>query len=121
MEKALALIEAGQIGTVTLFGMGGVFIALILLYLFTTLLGKSNRNTNVKNPEPTKPLQPELSAVEQEESSDTELAAAVAVACFLAQEKSRTHLQHPGFRKLGESWRMVGRLEQLQAFEKTKK
>lgn len=43
MEFSWELVEKGRAGVVTLIGMGGVFTALIFLYIFTSVLGRIGR------------------------------------------------------------------------------
>ena len=43
MDSALEMLDKGQVGMVTLLGMGGVFMALLFLYVFTSLLGNRYR------------------------------------------------------------------------------
>ena len=43
MEFSWELVEKGRAGVVTLIGMGGVFTALVFLYIFTSVLGRIGR------------------------------------------------------------------------------
>ena len=55
MGHVLELIEKGQAGYVTAMGMGGVFTALLFLFLFITSLGKVYRFKKLRGRKPGTP------------------------------------------------------------------
>jgi Na+-transporting methylmalonyl-CoA/oxaloacetate decarboxylase gamma subunit len=115
MDSALDMLEKGQVGVVTLLGMGGVFMALLFLYVFTSLLGnRYRRRKSARAAEVSNPLsgQEKPSSPPGQEFKGDELAAAVAVAIALGRKnRKRVPVPAPGDLARQEStWRAAGRL-----------
>lgn len=110
MEFSWELVEKGHAGVITLVGMGGVFTALIFLYIFTSLLGRIGRRRRsvVTDPQETPQQDPPPAGRADDGES---LAAAVAVSLALSG-RSRAP-QHAGARAAGgednNPWRLAGR------------
>jgi Na+-transporting methylmalonyl-CoA/oxaloacetate decarboxylase gamma subunit len=117
MEHALDLIEKGQAGFVTAMGMGGVFTALIFLFLFIVLLGKLYRFKKVRSrkaaePAPRPPSEPD----------NAETVAALAVALALADQGRRSGVSvPPSGEEEPSAWKMAGRLSMMRPFTRPKK
>jgi len=123
MEHVFELIENGRVGFVTAMGMGGVFMALLFLFLFITSLGKvyhykklRGRKKNISPFRP--PLKPE-----GELRSGEEIAAALAVALALDPGGRRTGVSiKPGPAEEEPSpWKVAGRLSMMRSFVRPKK
>jgi len=87
MDNIGEILEQGRVGITTIMGMGGVFLALLCLYGFTTALGK------LFSPKPSKVQAPPAKAPEpkepREESGNEAVAAAVAVAIAIQADSQR--------------------------------
>jgi sodium pump decarboxylase gamma subunit len=122
MEHILELIENGQAGYVTAMGMGGVFTALLFLFLFISSLGKvyrfkklRSRKKNAPRPRPTQPPR-------KVQPSGEEIVAAVAVACAMAGRGRRTGVSiPPGGEEEPSPWKTAGRLALMRPFVRPKK
>jgi sodium pump decarboxylase gamma subunit len=123
MERVLEQIENGQVGYVTVMGMGGVFMALLFLILFITVLGKAYRFKKLRrrNPSPTahNPAQPPV----EQSPSGGEMAAALAVALALSGKSRRTGVSikpGPAEEELSP-WKTAGRLSMTRPFAQPKR
>jgi len=117
MEHVLELIGKGQAGYVTAMGMGGVFAALIFLFLFIFLLGKAHRFGKVRSRSPAAPAQKP-----PEEPSGAETAAAIAVALALSDKSGRTGVSvTPVAEEEPSPWKVAGRLAMMRPFYRPKK
>lgn len=117
MEHVLELIEKGQAGYVTAMGMGGVFTALIFLFLFIFLLGKAHRFRKVRSRSPSAPVaRPPL------EPDAEETAAAIAVALALSDKSGRMGVSvSPVAEEEPSPWKAAGRLAMMRPFCRPKK
>jgi Na+-transporting methylmalonyl-CoA/oxaloacetate decarboxylase gamma subunit len=120
MEHVLELIEKGRAGYVTAMGMGGVFTALIFLFLFIASLGKVYRFRKLRGRKPSAPdSKPPASA---DRPDDAKQVAAVAVALALGSGGRRTGVS---VSPLGEEepspWKVAGRLSMMRPFARPKK
>ena len=123
MEHIFELIEKGQAGYVTAMGMGGVFMALLFLFLFIASLGKVYRFKKLRGRSPSTPApNPAQPPVEESPSGD-ETAAALAVALALSGGSRRTGVSiKPGpVEEEPSAWKAAGRLSLMRPFARTKK
>ncbi len=120
MEHWLDLIAAGKAGYVTAFGMGGVFFALLCLYLFTLAMGTVVKIWRFRPRRDEHASRPAASAasVQAAVANDEgeKIAAAVAVAYALQRGKRTAAGYAPdtgvGTRAgSGSAWRAAGRLD----------
>lgn len=120
MEHVLDLIEQGQAGYVTAMGMGGVFTALLFLFLFIGSLGKVYRFKKLRTRKPGTPASNPPPAAD--EPVGAEQAAAVAVALALGGGSRRSGVSVP---LEGEDepspWKTAGRLALMRPFVRPKK
>jgi len=124
LQQASQNVSHGLVTFVTIQGMGGVFLALILLFLFIKTMNLSTANkinwrtfsfNNIKNPSAPKSqesLNTSHAPEDAEESKNHEqLAAAVAVACALHEwEQYRPIVIEPNTHVDKSAWRLSGRL-----------
>ncbi|HUU03268.1 MAG TPA: OadG family protein [Myxococcota bacterium] len=120
MEHWLDLIAAGKAGYVTAFGMGGVFFALLCLYLFTLAMGtiiKIWRFRARHDEHASRPAASVASVQAAEANGEGEkIAAAVAVACVLQHRKRTAAVYTPDtgagtHAGSSSAWRAAGRLD----------
>jgi Na+-transporting methylmalonyl-CoA/oxaloacetate decarboxylase gamma subunit len=122
MEHWIEQISAGRAGFVTAYGMGGVFFALVCLYLFTLAMGTMIKIWRFRARHDERASRPQVSAGEARErvtAADEEggkIAAAIAVAYALQLEKSRAALCVGNVNTAAgtgtvSAWRAAGRLE----------
>ena len=116
MDSAIEMLEKGQVGVVTLLGMGGVFLALLFLYAFTSFLGHHRKRKSTGPKEipgtGTHPGRENSSPQPSQKSTGDELAAAIAVAIALDRKSSRK-IPVPAPRSASRqesTWRAAGRL-----------
>jgi sodium pump decarboxylase gamma subunit len=113
MQDGLDMVAQGNAGIITLLGMGGVFIALVCLYLFTTLLGKTSKAARTRRKSAASkppPASAGASLPAEAAPGGDELAAAVAVAMALQAGRRRPALALRTAPGGGSSWKMAGRL-----------
>ena len=115
MEHALDLIEKGQAGYVTAMGMGGVFTALIFLFLFIMLLGKLYSFRKVRSRKASVPPPPS-----SDSPDEAEQVAAVAVALAMGSGGRRTGASVSPEEEPSQ-WRVAGRLSMMRPFVRPKK
>jgi Na+-transporting methylmalonyl-CoA/oxaloacetate decarboxylase gamma subunit len=115
MEHVLDLIEKGQAGYVTAMGMGGVFTALIFLFLFIMALGKLYSFKKVRGRKASVP--PPQSS---DDPDETERVAAVAVALALGGGSRRTGASVSPEEEPSQ-WKVAGRLSMMRPFTRPKK
>lgn len=118
MEHVLELIENGRAGYVAAMGMGGVFAALLFMFLFIFSLGKAYRFGKLRNRKKSSPPAGPSQAPGQEKSSGGELAAALAVALAVSGRARRTGASlrtGPATEELSP-WRTAGRLAMMRPF-----
>jgi Na+-transporting methylmalonyl-CoA/oxaloacetate decarboxylase gamma subunit len=123
MEHVLELIEKGRAGYVAAMGMGGVFAALIFLFLFIFSLGKIYRFSRLRGRKKTPPAAAPPADPPGEESSGDQVAAALAVALALSGQSRRTGVSIPPGPAGDEPspWRTAGRLTIMQPLVRPKK
>jgi Na+-transporting methylmalonyl-CoA/oxaloacetate decarboxylase gamma subunit len=115
MEHVLELIEKGRAGYVTAMGMGGVFAALIFLFLFILSLGKLYSFRKVRGRKASVPPPPS-----SDNPDETEHVAAVAVALALGSGVRRTGASVSPEEEPSQ-WRVAGRLSMMRPFTRSKK
>ena len=120
MEHILELIEKGQAGFVTAMGMGGVFTALIFLFLFITLLGKVFRFKKLRSQKHSTPdSKPPASADQPDGATQV---AAVAVALAMGGGSRRTGVSVSPLEEGDPSpWKIAGRLSMMRPLSRPKK
>ena len=121
-------IAAGQGGYVTVIGIGGVFLALICMYLFIAISHRTihqmrsrrrkhrPREISPKNPSAAEaPVLKEAErAMPENKEAETEMVAAIAVACALQEVKNPRPRSERFVHSSPGSWRMAGRLELMK-------
>ena len=118
MEHVLELIEKGRAGYVTAMGMGGVFTALIFLFLFIVSLGKLHRFKKLRGRKAAEPA----SSPPPAEPDKAETVAALAVALALADRGGRPGVSVPPAAEDEPSpWKVAGRLSMMRPFSRPKK
>jgi len=135
MEQILELLEKGQAGRVTAFGVGGVFLALMCVYFFIGVMHRSvhffrlrRRGRSVTQAAQTIELgisadskQPEARELPTENTmpkEDLELAASVAVALALEEKTQTPRLNMDLVTATANSWRIAGRLELMRPLKR---
>ncbi len=123
MEHVFELIENGRVGYVTAMGMGGVFMALLFLFLFITLLGKVYRFKKLRGRSPCAPKSNPVQPPIEESPSGDETAAALAVALALSGGSRRTGVSiKPGpLEEVPSPWKVAGRLSMMRPVARPKK
>lgn len=123
MEHVFELIENGQAGYVTAMGMGGVFMALLFLFLFIASLGKVYRFKKLRGRNRSRPAPNPAQPPAEESPSGDETAAALAVALALFGGSRRTGVSiKPGPAEEAPSpWKVAGRLSLMRPFARPKK
>jgi Na+-transporting methylmalonyl-CoA/oxaloacetate decarboxylase gamma subunit len=117
MEHVLELIEKGQAGYVTAMGMGGVFTALLFLFIFIAALGKVHRFKRLRGRKPSPPA-----SRPPPETDKTGKVAALAVALALVDQSSPTSVSLPTGEEYESSpWKVAGRLTMMRPFVRPKK
>ena len=123
MEHVLELIENGRVGYVTAMGMGGVFMALLFLFLFIAALGKVYRFKKLRGRSPSAPRPNPVQPPVEESPSGDETAAALAVALALSGGSRRTGVSiKPGpLEEEPSPWKVAGRLSMMRPVARPKK
>jgi len=123
MEHVLELIENGRAGYVTVMGMGGVFMALLFLFLFIASLGKFYRFKKLRGRGRSRPTPNPSQPPVEESPSGGETAAALAVALALSGGSRRTGVSiKPGpLEEEPSPWKVAGRLSMMRPFARPKK
>lgn len=117
MENVLDLIEQGRAGYVTAMGMGGVFTALLFLFLFIGLLGKFYRFKRLRGRKAADPV-----SRPPPEPDNAETVAALAVALALSDQGRRTGVSvSAGGEDEPSPWKVAGRLSMMRPFVRPKK
>jgi len=128
MSQIWERIAAGQGGYVTVIGIGGVFLALICMYLFIAISHRTihqmrsrRRKHRPGGISPKDPGTPEAPAPKEAErampetkEAEAEMVAAIAVACALQEVKNPRPRNQRGLSTTPGSWRMAGRLELMK-------
>jgi Na+-transporting methylmalonyl-CoA/oxaloacetate decarboxylase gamma subunit len=120
MESALQLLADANVATLTLFGMGGVFFALVLLFFFIRILVSLSERQPLARLPSAVPVSLEQARNSEPSSDPTkkkrqELAAvvAVAMACALREQAESSNAANP--------WQFAGRLDLMRPFSPVKK
>ena len=123
MERVFELIENGRVGYVTAMGMGGVFMALLLLFLFIASLGKVYQYKKLRGRKKSATPSGPLLKPAGELRSGEEIAAALAVSLALAGGGRRTGVSKKSGPAEEESspWKVAGRLSMMRPFARPKK
>jgi sodium pump decarboxylase gamma subunit len=114
MDQAYELLEQGRVGMTTIMGMGGVFLALLCLYGFTTALRtllSRNPSKPKEKPAATRASTAPADSKEAGSAGNEKLAAAMAVAIAIQADSQRVlPLAVAADGPLGVSpWKIVGR------------
>ncbi|MBW1807306.1 MAG: OadG family protein [Deltaproteobacteria bacterium] len=135
MEQILELLEKGQAGNVTAVGIGGVFLALMCMYFFISVMHRSihyfrlrRRARSITQAAQTIPLgisadskHPEARELPLQKTmpkEDLELAASVAVALALEEKMQTPRLNMDVVTTTADSWRIAGRLELMRPMKR---
>jgi Na+-transporting methylmalonyl-CoA/oxaloacetate decarboxylase gamma subunit len=122
MEHVLELIGEGRAGYVTAMGMGGVFLALLALFLFIAALGKAYRFGKLRGRGKEAPARGDVLSPAEREHPGGELAAVLAVAVALSGRGRQTGVSiPPGGGEEPSPWKTAGRLSMMRPFVRSKK
>ena len=130
MEQILELLEKGQAGRVTAFGVGGVFVALLCVYLFISVMHRSIHFLRLRQRGKSAALEAQPAALgmstapprtesrsekktmpKETNDENLQLAASIAVALALEEKKKRRRLDMPTVKTAVNSWAIAGRLD----------
>ncbi len=120
MEFDWSLITKGNAGWITVIGMGGVFVALLLMYAFISILRTFGRRRVSAAYAVTHAGKP--TTTDHNDNSDQEkLAAAIAVAYVLHNQQGLPIINLVSTQQKQNPWRLAGRQELMASLSRSRK
>jgi hypothetical protein len=137
MEQILELLEKGQAGRVTAIGVGGVFLALLCVYVFISVMHRSIHFLRLRQRGKSAALEAQPAALgmsaklprsesqsaektmpKETNDEDLELAASIAVALALEEKKKTRRPDMAEVKITANSWAIAGRLELMRPLKR---